>query len=440
VIDRAVSGRAAAARSLRRVLDQGQSLDAALDQELEGVDKGPDRALARRLCYTVLRDWPAVQGLSAALLDRPPAQRDRLVLFVLAVALAELREAREPDHAVVHSAVELTRALGLGRMAGLVNAVLRRYRREEEALHRALGASEVIRTGHPAWLIRRIHEDWPEQADAVLHNNNQPPPLWLRVNRRHWSRGHAMTALQEAGLNPEIPELPLPDALVLRQRARISDLPGFQAGGLSVQDGAAQLTAEYLDLRDGLRVLDACSAPGGKAAHILERADVDLVALDVDGHRLARLDEGLKRLGLSARLVEGDGCDPSAWWDGQLFDRILIDAPCSATGVIRRHPDIRWLRKPTDIEPLVATQRSLLEALWPLLAPGGILVYSTCSVLAVENERQAAAFIESRDHCEPIEHADLPGRCRRVGRQILPGDLDLDGFYHVAVRRLPVPD
>ncbi|OAB62547.1 hypothetical protein AY599_01815 [Leptolyngbya valderiana BDU 20041] len=436
---RAVSGRAAAARSLRRVLDQGQSLDVALGEELEAVEQGPDRALARRLCYTVLRDWPAVQGLTAALLDRPPARRDRLVLFVLAVALAELREAREPDRAVVHSAVEAARSLGLSRMAGLVNAVLRRYRREEEALHRALGDSDVLRTGHPSWLIRRIHDDWPEQADAVLFNNNQAPPLWLRVNRRHWTRAQAVAALEAAGLSPEIPDLPLPDAIVLRQRARISELPGFQAGGLSVQDGAAQLTAEYLELRDGLRVLDACSAPGGKTAHVLERADVDLVALDVDGRRLARVEEGLQRLGLSARLVEGDGCDPSAWWDGRPFDRILIDAPCSATGVIRRHPDIRWLRKASDLEALVETQRSLLEALWPLLAPGGILVYSTCSVLKAENEHQAAAFIESRDHCEPIEHTDLPGRGRRFGRQILPGDHDLDGFYHVAVRRLPVP-
>ena len=406
-------------------------------QALEGVEDGPDRALARRLAHTVLRDWPAVQGLSARLIKRAPARRDRLVLFVVAVALAELREEREPAHAVVHSAVEVTRALGLARLSGLVNAVLRRYQREGDQLDDQLGDSEVIRSGHPGWLIKALRQDWPEHADAILQNNNRPPPLWLRVNRRYWTRDEALEALTGAGFDAERPAAGLPDALRLAQRARISELPGFAEGGLSVQDGAAQLTAEYLALEDGQRVLDACSAPGGKAAHALERVDADLVALDVDAERLERVGETLERLKLSAQLVEADATDPASWWDGKPFDRILVDAPCSATGVIRRHPDIRWLRKASDIDRLVVTQRQLLDALWPLLAPGGILVYSTCSVLAAENRRQASAFTESTTHCEAIDPPDLLGRGQSLGRQILPGDDDLDGFYHLALRRLP---
>ena len=429
-------GRAAAARSIKQVLDHGQSLDQALADALEGVSAGPDRALARRLAHTVLRDWPAVQGLTSRLIQRPPARRDRLVLFIIAVGLAELRQAREPAHAIVHSAVECTRLLGLARLAKLVNAVLRRYQRETDAMNQTLGDSEVIRSGHPGWLIRAISRDWSEQSAEILDQNNQPPPLWLRVNRRYWTRQAAFDALAEAGFLPELPQLALPDGIRLARRARISELPGFLEGGLSVQDGAAQLTADYLELSDGLRILDACSAPGGKAAHILERVDAELLAVELDGQRLATVRDTLDRLNLEARLLEADASKPDCWWDGQAFDRILIDAPCSATGVIRRHPDIRWLRKATDIERLVETQRRLLDALWPLLAPGGILVYSTCSILTAENRRQAEAFIESRNDCESIDHPEMPGRAQAAGRQILPGDHHLDGFYHVALRRL----
>ncbi|MEN1727323.1 MAG: 16S rRNA (cytosine(967)-C(5))-methyltransferase RsmB [Pseudomonadota bacterium] len=432
----APGGRGVAAKALQRVLDQGQALDQALDQELDALDSGPDRALARRLSYSVLRDWPAVQGLTAQLLQRAPARRDRLVLFVIAVALAELRDGREPAHAVVHSAVNESRSLGLGRLSGLVNAVLRRYLRESDELTRELGDNPVTRFGHPSWLIKAIRVDWPDDWEALLEQSNLPPPLWLRVNQRYWSRDEALRALREAGFEARIPDQTLPDALLLSQRARISELPGFAEGSLSIQDGAAQLTAEYLALEDGQRVLDACSAPGGKAAHVLERVDVKLTAIDLDRQRLDRVGQTLDRLGLAAELVAADGTRPDDWWDGKPFDRILIDAPCSATGVIRRHPDIRWLRKAADIPRLVETQRELLQGLWPLLAPGGILVYSTCSILAAENAEQAQAFIESRDDCEPIDHPHFPGREQRYGRQILPGDGDLDGFYHVALRRL----
>lgn len=430
-------GRLAAARALSQVLDHGRSLDPALTDSLAELSASPDRALARRLAHAVLRDWPAIQTLTSRLLHRPPARRDRLLLFVVAVALAELRDGREPERAVVHSAVESARAGGLARLSGLTNALLRRFLRERAALEADLAESEPVRYGYPAWLIDAIRHDWPAEWASVLAEGNRPPPLWLRVNQRYWTLAEARQALIDGGHEVELPDKALPDALCLPRRARISDLPGFAEGGLSVQDGAAQLTADYLALSDGLRVLDACSAPGGKAAHLLERADVDLTAVELDGQRLDRVATSLERLGLRARLIVGDASQPRDWWDGQPFDRILIDAPCSATGVIRRHPDIRWLRQPADIEALVKTQARLLSALWPLLAPGGILVYATCSILAAENVRQGQAFLESHDHCEAIDHAELPGRACAVGRQILPGDHDLDGFYHLAVRRLP---
>lgn len=418
------------------VLDHGQALDEALKPLLARLDQARDRALARRLCHAVLRDWPAINQLLDHLIDKPPKKRERPVWFILAVSLAELREGREPDRAVVHSAVEAVRHGGLHRLSGLVNAVLRRYLRERTRLESGQAEDPTLHYGYPRWLIERLQADWPQDWSDILAAGNCPPPLCLRVNRRRWSREQAAQALADAGHAVRLPAN-LPDALILEQRAAVSELPGFADGALSVQDGAAQLVVEYLGLSDGLRVLDACAAPGGKSAHILERAEVDLTAIDIDADRLVRVGENLARIGLSAKLLQADAARPEDWWDGQRFDRILIDAPCSATGVIRRHPDIRWLRKPADIESLVATQAALLDALWPLLGPGGILVYATCSVLAVENQQQVLSFLERHERIEVIEHAELPGRARGPGRQILPGEMDLDGFYHCAVRRLP---
>ena len=425
-----------AARALERVLDSGQALEPALEPLLAGSDDARDRALARRLCHAVLRDWAAIDDSLKQLLRKPLPRRSRGVRFVLVVALAELRERREPDHAVVHSAVEAVRAGGWAPLAGLTNAVLRNYQRRRDTIESQQKSDPVLTWGYPRWLIERVRADWPEAWQDILAAGNRPPPLVLRVNRRHWTREQARSALQAAGLVAEAPRIP-PDALILERHAHISSLPGFAEGGLSVQDGAAQLAADALELTDGQRVLDACAAPGGKAAHILERARVDLTALEVDPVRLDKMERSLERLGLSAHCRAADAACPEEWWDGRPFDRILIDAPCSATGVIRRHPDIRWLRKPDDIQSLVATQRRLLDALWPLLAPGGMLVYATCSLLREENERQAQSFVERHEHIEVIDQPDWPGRASGPGQQILPGEAGMDGFYYLSVRRLP---
>ncbi|MGY6630944.1 MAG: 16S rRNA (cytosine(967)-C(5))-methyltransferase RsmB [Wenzhouxiangella sp.] len=428
-----------AARAAQAVLDQGQALDRAMAGGLARLESAPDRSLARRLSNQVMRRWPALNQLLSDLLSRPPARRDRLVLFILAVALAELEEQREPARAVVHSAVESARLGGLTRLAGLVNAVLRRFQRERQDRLAALARTPVLEYGHPGWLIERLQQDWPQHWVAILEAGNQPPPLWLRVNRRHWTRAAAAAALQQAG-HEVLTDEAVPDGLRLPQRATVSALPGFAEGGLSVQDGAAQQVADYLMLEDGLRVLDACAAPGGKSAHILERAEVDLLALDIDSERLAGIEQNLDRLGLSATVQCADAAEPDQWWDGQAFDRIVIDAPCSATGVIRRHPDIRWLRKAADLDELMATQARLLDRLWPLLRPGGILVYATCSVLRGENDQQMAAFLKrhrlEHGQIEFIEPPGASGHDVAPGRQWLPGEAGLDGFYHCAVRRL----
>ena len=425
-----------AARAIQGVLDGGQALEAALEPLLAPLTEARDRALARRLCHALLRDWPAIDYALKQLLRKPLARRVRTARFVLAIGLAELRQRREPDHAVVHCAVEAARLGGFAPLAGLVNAVLRNYLRRRESLEPQQALDPVLRWGYPGWLIEQIRADWPAEWECILEAGNQPPPLVVRVNRRYWTREQARTALHAAGVDSEAPPLAA-DALILDRHAHVSSLPGFAEGGLSVQDGAAQRAVEHLELVDGLRVLDACAAPGGKAAHILERARVDLTALEVDPPRLERMARNLERLGLSARCRAVDATRPDEWWDGHAFDRILIDAPCSATGVIRRHPDIRWLRKPADLNALVATQRALLDALWPLLAPGGILVYATCSLLRAENERQAASFVERYGHIEVIEQAEQPGRACAPGRQILPGEAGMDGFYYLSVRRLP---
>lgn len=428
--------RQAAAQAVKAVLDDGSALDAALARLLEPLADARDRSLARRLSHGVLRDWPALDWLIGQLVDKPLKGRNRVLHFLIAMALHEMRDGREPDHAVVHAAVAAGRRLSGQKMTGLVNGVLRNFGRRRVGLQDEMPDTPVFRYGYPAWLVRSIEAERGDSTEAILAAGNQPPPLWLRVNRRRISREDYLGRLTAEGLEARISD-GMADALVLTDRVAVSRLPGFADGLVSIQDGAAQLAVDYLDLSDGQRVLDACAAPGGKSAHILERHDVDLTALDIDPERLARVGSGLERLGLAARLVEGDAARPDDWWDGHRFDRILIDAPCSATGVIRRHPDIRWLRRPGDLQRLVATQREIIDALWPLLKPGGILVYATCSFMKAENDEQARAFLERHADARGIDNTDMPGRPAEPGRQILPGEHGCDGFYYLAARRLP---
>ncbi len=428
--------RRVAAQAALAVLDSGRALDVALVALLKELDEPRDRALARRLVHGVLRDWPVLDWLIGRLLSKPLKGRQRVVHFLLAVGLHELRDQREPAPAVVNAAVAAARQAAGQGMTGLVNGVLRRFTRESADLEAELPNTAVLRYGYPGWLIEAIERDHGAASAEILAAGNRPPPQWLRVNRRRGSPQTCLERLASRDINAEtVPGFA--DALRLLDRLAIRDLPGFAEGQVSIQDGAAQLAVDWLELAPKLRVLDACAAPGGKSAHILERAEVELTALDSDPERLARVDQTLERLGLRAHTLLGDATRPELWWDGRRYDRILIDAPCSGSGVIRRHPDIRWLRRPGDIERLASTQAAMLDALWPLLEPGGILVYTSCSVLKVENDDQTRAFLERHADARPIEKDDLPGQAAYPGRQILPGEQDCDGFYYFAARRLP---
>ncbi|NGP53466.1 16S rRNA (cytosine(967)-C(5))-methyltransferase RsmB [Thioalkalivibrio sp. XN8] len=427
--------RAAAARAVAAVLGPGHSLDEHLGAAVAGLS-GPDRALATQLAYGTLRLYPRLERWSGLLLARPLPAREAEVRALLALGLYQLEASRVPDHAAVAATVEAARSLGRARHAGLLNACLRRWLRERDTLKARVARDPEVIHAHPRWLLDALARDWPRDWEAVVAANNQQAPMWLRVNAARSSRADWLARLQAEGGAAE-PWDPAPEALRLAAPLPVESLPGFAAGDVSVQDGAAQLAAGLLAPAAGMRALDACAAPGGKACHLLERhPGLDLTALDVAPDRLERVRENLARLGLAARVVAGDATDPAGWWDGRPFDRILLDAPCSGTGVIRRHPDIKLLRRPGDVAQLAARQAAMLEALWPLLAPGGRLLYATCAVLKPENSAQAAAFLARHPEARALDLGE-PGWGRRSGpgRQLLSGEAGVDGFYYACLLR-----
>ncbi|HEY0178503.1 MAG TPA: 16S rRNA (cytosine(967)-C(5))-methyltransferase RsmB [Dokdonella sp.] len=426
--------RALAASTLARVAFDGVSLRRALAEAAPQLADSRDRALLAASLFAASRGWLRYDAAIDALTGKPLPPRAREVRALVAVGLAQLAGLGLADYAVVGSCVEAARALGQPRYAGLVNALLRRFLRERAAIEAALDRDPVTRHAHPRWLIDAIVRDWPEHADAILAANDREAPLTLRVNRRRATREALLAALHGAGVDAAAHE-ELADAIVLAASTDVTRLPGYAEGLFSVQDGAAQRVADLIDAADGERVLDACAAPGGKAAHVLERAQVELVALDRDAARLPRLGENLARLGLAASVVAGDAAAPASWWDGRPFARILLDAPCSATGIVRRQPDVKLHRRAADVAPMAATQRALLDALWPLLAPGGRLVYATCSLLRAENEAVLAGFLAARGDAHALPLPERYGHAAGVGRQNLPGERGMDGFYYAVVEK-----
>jgi 16S rRNA (cytosine967-C5)-methyltransferase len=391
---------------------------------------GRDRGLLGELCYGVLRWHPRLAALLKRLLDRPLKPRDRLVEALLLVGLYQLLYLRVPRHAAVNETVAACRTLDRPHLARLANAVLRRLLREETALLEALDRDPVAATAHPAWLLRALREAWPQEWQAIVAGGNRHPPLTLRVNRRRTTRDDYLGRLAQAGIRAD--PAPFVEAgLVVETPVPPDTLPGYAEGLFSVQDAAAQLCAGLLDLAPGQRVLDACAAPGGKTTHLLEAQPhlARLVAVDSAGARLDRLRENLERLGLTAEVRAADVGAPATWWDAQPFDRILLDAPCSATGVIRRHPDIKVLRRADDIPSLQAGQARLLDGVWRALARGGMLLYVTCSILPEENELQVRRFLERHPDARPRPMSAPWGRPRTPGRQTLPGEHDMDGFF-----------
>ncbi|HJW80908.1 MAG TPA: 16S rRNA (cytosine(967)-C(5))-methyltransferase RsmB [Acidiferrobacterales bacterium] len=437
------AARAASARAVAAV-HQGRSLDVALAEVFSALPPAlaGERALIQEMAYGALRWHFQLLPLLISFLDKPIKESDADLKALLMVGFYQLLHMRVAPHAAVKETVEAAAVLNKDWAKGMINALLRRLLREAQQVRARIDADENLALAHPAWLLARIKTAWPDDWRAIAAANNARPPLTLRVHLGKITRAAYLARLAAAGIAAHaVPEVD--SALTLESPVAVESLPGFAAGEASVQDAAAQLAAMLLDARPGERVLDACAAPGGKAAHILERVpQAALVALDVDAQRLARVHENFARLGLAGAVTQGDAADPAGWWDGRPFDRILLDAPCSATGVIRRHPDIRLHRTPADITRLAATQARLLDALWPLLGVGGKLLYVTCSILPEENAQQMAAFHARRPDAlaQTMLHPALERYAQRAGTgfQILPGAGDMDGFYYAGVTKKPV--
>jgi 16S rRNA (cytosine967-C5)-methyltransferase len=428
--------RALAARGLAEIALRGASLREVMERTAPRLADPRDRALLMALLSDGARWWLRFDAAIDDLLEKPLRHKDPAIHALLVLGLVQLEILQLNDYAAVAASVEATRALKRPQLAGLVNAVLRRWLRERETRNAQLDCNAQTRHAHPAWLAAALARDWPQQADAIMAANNIEPPLMLRVNRRHGSREALLARLQADGQTAKAHDW-LADALVLAHSTDVTRLPGFADGAFAVQDGAAQVAADLLDVHAGQRVLDACAAPGGKACHLLERADVQLTAVEFDRQRGERIRDNLMRLRLDAHIVIGDAGAPQSWWDGTPYDRILIDAPCSATGVLRRRPDVRLHRRASDLPALRAQQARITAALWPLLAPGGRLVYATCSLLREENEATIAELLAHHADARALACPLPVGQPAGAGWQILPGDGDLDGMYYAVLEKLP---
>ncbi len=402
-------------------------------QDTQGAqENAQQRALVQDLCYGVLRHRGALDAMLTPLLTKP--LRDERLRQLLRIGLYQLQHTHAAPHAVVDQAVLACMALPAVAAKGLINAVLRNYLRRKTELQALCDSSNVGRYSYPAWWIDKLRAQYPrldaQQFAHLLHAGNRHAPLTLRVNQRRTTRADYLALLAAQG----VPAVALErHAVVLEKPMPVHRIPGFSAGLVSVQDASAQRAAILLDTQHGMRVLDACAAPGGKTAHILELADATLTALDHDAARLARVNDNLQRLGLSARVLRGDAADPSAWWDGVPFDRILADVPCSGSGVTRRHPDIKWTRRESDIAQFAASQQAIIDALWRLLAAGGKFLYVTCSVFREENHLQLARFIERHADAQPQTLPLAEFSAEHAG-QILP-DAVHDGFYYALLQK-----
>jgi 16S rRNA (cytosine967-C5)-methyltransferase len=423
----------AAARMVDEVARHGRSLDAVRDRVSGDIPlDGPrDQSLAREMAYGTVRWHHRLAAVAGRLLHRPLRRADRELEALILVGLYQLRSLRVPEHAAVNATVDAAELMGKAHARGLVNAVMRNYLRRRGELESEADSVDETKWSHPQWLLDRLRAQWPDRWQEIAAANNARAPMVLRVNGLRGSRDDYLARLAARELSAA-PHPRSPVAVVLERAAAVSELPGFEAGEVSVQDAAAQQAALLLAPGTGERVLDACAAPGGKAAHLLEAwpAMAELVAVESDAERFDSLHAGLRRLGLAATLIHGDATRPEGWWDGRPFDRILLDAPCTGTGVIRRHPDIKLLRRADDVAGMARLQGRLLDALWPLLRRGGKLLYVTCSVLDEENAASVSEFALRTPGAGAREPALGCGAPRGPGRQILPGEEDMDGFYY----------
>jgi 16S rRNA (cytosine967-C5)-methyltransferase len=424
--------RIAALGAIAEVLDAHSSL--AESSSLSRLRDSRDNALARHLAYGVLRWLKALDWLARQLLSKPLKSRDSDIHRLIMLGLQQLWHDRTASHAAVNETAECARVLGKPWAVGLVNAVLRRFQREHEELLNKLADNDAA-YAHPRWLLQEIQKDWPEQWRDIVAANNQQAALWLRINRQKSDENTLRKQLLEAGFELEDHRFAA-DAVSITPAAPVLKIPEFEHGWLSVQDPAAQLARNLMDPQPGERVLDACAAPGGKTAHLLESCpEIELTVLDRQASRVEQIDETLQRLGLTANTRVADAVATGDWWDGKKFNKILLDAPCSATGVIRRHPEIKWLRTSAQVDSVVQTQTDLLAALWPLLEVGGIFVYATCSILKRENSLQVGRFLEQNPDAELAGVTVDWGTDVDFGRQIMPGEVGMDGFFYAVLRK-----
>jgi 16S rRNA (cytosine967-C5)-methyltransferase len=416
---------------LTEVLQSHISLSDSLEQHLPMLADKRERALAQELSYGVMRWLPRLQAILKLLLTKPFKSRDRDLEVVLLLGLYQQLYLRIPPHAAISATVELSKLLHKNWATKLINAVLRTFQRDNVVLLQQLEHNQLAQYAHPLWLLKQLQADWPQHWQQIINANNQAPPMDLRINLQQITRAEYLSILAERGITAH-PHPYNEVGIRLDQAMDVQLLPNFNAGWVSVQDGAAQLAADLLQVDNSMRVLDNCAAPGGKTAHILEvYRPKTLVALDYKTNRIAQLQHNLQRLALNAQVLQADATKPESWWNGEQFERILLDVPCSATGVIRRHPDIKYLRQRSDIAKLVQHQAALLKSSWQLLKPNGILVYATCSVVKAENEQQIQSFISAQADAIPQPITVDWGHTQTIGCQILPGDKEgFDGFYY----------
>ncbi len=428
-----VNVRALAAKCCYSVIDQGRSLGDELPKQQDKATV-KDKALLQEICYGVLRYLPELEHDVRGLMQKPLTGKQRVFHFLLLVGVYQIKYMRIPDHAAVSETVAATSTLKNRHMKALINGVLRNFVRanKNNTLDKQETLPTSIKYNHPSWIIKKVQQGYPKTWQKILEANQQKPPMWLRVNQQHHTSAEYQYLLAVAEIEINAVEL-ASNAIELARPIDVAKLPGFEHGWISVQDGAAQQAARLLDCQPGDLVLDCCAAPGGKTCHILEQSpDIDsMTAIDVKASRLVRVEENLARLSLKAKIITADAANSKTWWDGQQFDRILLDAPCSGTGVIRRHPDIKWLRKACDIDALVIIQQKILKETWSLLKPGGTLLYATCSILPQENSEQIKHFIEHNIDAKLLNISDNDkSEKNNIGWQLLPGQKNMDGFYY----------
>lgn len=437
-LSRSTAIRVTVARLVSAVIHDNESLDTALRQALLSQQKGSardDAALIQEMAYGTLRWSPQLEAVAGELLERPLKPKDHDVHVLLLVGLYQLMHMRLKPYAAVTETVAAAEGLGKPWCKGLINACLRAFLRDRESLLNKLEHHPASATNHPLWLLTQIQQAWPEHWQAIVNANNERPPMTLRVNLLRNSREAYLRTLHGASLSATVVEQ-TDCGLTLDQPVPVTVLPQFAQGSVSVQDAGAQLAAPLLQLKPSQRALDACAAPGGKLCHMLERCPrTDIVALEKDPARIALIEENLARLQLHATVVVGDAANPNSWWDDQQFDCILADVPCSTTGVVRRHPDIKVRRNTDDLRRLTAIQSNIIEGLWPLVRSGGKLLYVTCSILAAENEGQMSTFLARHADAAAVALSLPVGIPRKLGIQLLPGQQGMDGFYYACLQK-----